>query len=232
MPDRPAGDKPEGSAAPSASFPPAMAARPAPFLRPRSEPEPSDLELLAAIRRGDGTAAQLLYDRLQPAIEHTIRRVLRQRSDQNDDLIQICFERILRAIVEDRFAGLSTLTTWASAIAGHVAVDALRRSMRERRLFSSATAAEVSPASLGERAVTERRLEARSEIQRLHRILAKMKPSLAETLVLHDVLGHNLDEVAALMGVTTSATQSRLFRARKELVRRAGAGAARGGNPA
>lgn len=225
MPDHPASDKPEGSQARSA-----MAVRSTPFLRPRPDPEPTDLELLAAIRRGDGTAAQLLYDRLQPAIEHTIRRVLRQRSEQNDDLIQICFERILRAIVEDKFGGLSTLTTWASAIAGHVAVDALRRSMRERRLFSSATAAEVSPAALGERAVTERRLEARSEIQRLHRILAKMKPSLAETLVLHDVLGHNLDEVAALMGVTSSATQSRLFRARKELVRRAGA--AGGGNPA
>ncbi|HEY6725296.1 MAG TPA: RNA polymerase sigma factor [Polyangiaceae bacterium] len=225
MPDRPVSDKPEGNEASST-----MAVRPTPFLRPRPEPEPSDLELLSAIRRGDGRAAQLLYDRLQPAIEHTIRRVLRQRSEQNDDLVQICFERVLRAIVEDRFAGLSTLTTWASAIAGHVAVDALRRSMRERRLFSSTTAAEVSPAALGERAVTERRLEARSEIQRLHRILAKMKPSLAETLVLHDVLGHNLDEVAALMGVTPSATQSRLFRARKELVRRAGA--ARGGNPA
>jgi len=225
MPDKPANDKPESSEAPTA-----MAVRPTPFLRQRPEAEPSDLELLAAIRRGDGTAAQLLYDRLQPAIEHTIRRVLRQRSEQNDDLIQICFERILRAIVEDKFAGLSTLTTWASAIAGHVAIDALRRSVRERRLFSSAPPAEVSPALVGERAVTERRLEARSEIQRLHRILAKMKPTLAETLVLHDVLGHNLDEVAELMGVTPSATQSRLFRARKELVRRAGA--ARGESPA
>src|SRR5687767_6016440 len=104
MPDRPAGDKPEGSPAPGAHFPPAMAVRPSPFQRQRPEPEPTDLELLGAIRRGDGTAAQLLYDRLQPAIEHTIRRVLRQRSEQNDDLVQICFERILRAIVEDRFA--------------------------------------------------------------------------------------------------------------------------------
>lgn len=230
MPDRPADDKPEGSLASGAKARTVMAVRPTPLLRPRAEPEASDLELLAAIRRGDGTAAQLLYDRLQPAIEHTIRRVLRQRSDQNDDLIQICFERILRAIVEDKFAGLSTLTTWASAIAGHVAIDALRRSMRERRLFSNTVAAEVSSASVGERAITERRIEARSEIQRIHRILAQMKPSLAETLVLHDVLGHNLDEVATLMGATPSATQSRLFRARKELVRRAGA--AREGGPA
>ena len=77
--------------------------------------------------------------------------------------------------------------------------------------------------------MAERRLEARSEIQRLHRILGKMKPSLAETLVLFDVLGHNLDEVAALLGITPSAAQSRLFRARKELVRRTGV--ERGGDP-
>ena len=101
--------------------------------------------------------------------------------------------------------------------------------MRERRLFSSTTPTEVSSLPPTERVVTERRLEARSEIQRLHRILGKMKPSLAQTLVLFDVLGHNLDEVAELMGVTPSAAQSRLFRARKELVRRAGV--ERGGEP-
>lgn len=222
MPDHLASDKPEGNDSQNV-----MAAHPTPHSlnaghRSRPEPELSDRELLAAIRRGDGSSAQVLYDRLQPAIEHAIRRVLRQRTEQNDDLIQITFERIVRAIVEDKFAGQSSLTTWASAIAGHVAIDALRRSVRERRLFSNTTSTEVSPLPSGERAMTERRLEARSEIQRLHRVLGKMKPSLAETLVLFDVLGHNLDEVAALLGITPSAAQSRLFRARKELVRRTG----------
>lgn len=229
MPDQRANDKPECNDSQNV-----MAARPtphslAPGQRSRPEPELSDRELLAAIRRGEGSSAQLLYDRLQPAIEHTIRRVLRQRTEQNDDLVQITFERIVRAIVEDKFAGQSSLTTWASAIAGHVAIDSLRRSVRERRLFSNTTPTEVSPLPQGERAMTERRLEARSEIQRLHRILGRMKPSLAETLVLFDVLGHNLDEVAALMDVTPSAAQSRLFRARKELVRRVGR--ERGGDP-
>jgi len=229
MPDHLPSDKPEGNDKQNV-----MAAHPTPqslAAGHRSRPEPglSDRELLAAIRHGDGSSAQLLYDRLQPAIEHAIRRVLRQRTEQNDDLIQITFERIVRGIIEDKFAGQSSLTTWASAIAGHVAIDALRRSVRERRLFSNTTPTEVSPLPSGERAMAERRLEARSEIQRLHRILGKMKPSLAETLVLFDVLGHNLDEVAALLGITPSAAQSRLFRARKELVRRTGV--ERGGDP-
>jgi DNA-directed RNA polymerase specialized sigma24 family protein len=49
-----------------------------------------------------------------------------------------------------------------------------------------------------------------------------MKPSLAEAVLLFDVLGHNLQEVASLTGVSLSAAQSRLHRGRKELVRRAG----------
>src|SRR6187549_2033123 len=100
MPDQLASDKPEGNDSQNA-----MAAHPTPHTRApghrsRPEPELSDRELLAAIRRGDGSSAQLLYDRLQPAIEHTIVRVLRRRTEQNDDLIQITFERIVRAIVE------------------------------------------------------------------------------------------------------------------------------------
>src|SRR5690606_2480665 len=104
----------------------------------------------------------------------------------------------------------------------HVGIDFLRRSLRERRLFSMVPPAEAQPLPTGARARTEGKLEARSEIQRLHMILARMKPALAEAVILYDVLGHSLEEVATLTGVSQSAAQSRLFRGRKELVRRAG----------
>jgi RNA polymerase sigma-70 factor (ECF subfamily) len=197
--------------------------RPTPIQRQVPEPEASDQELLAAVRRGDGSSAQLLYDRLQPAIDHALRRVLRRRSIDFDDLIQVTFERIIRAIIEDRFAGQSRLTTWAAAIAGHVAIDFLRRSVREQRLFSTVEPPDSVPAGAAGRPAAEQRLEARSQVHRLHTILAKMKPTLAETVLLYDVLGHSLEEVAALTGVSQSAAQSRLFRGRKELLRRAGA---------
>jgi len=175
----------------------------------------SDEELLDAIRCGDGASAALFYDRLYPVIDHALRRVLRRRIPEFDDLVQVTFERVVRAIIDDRFLGQSALTTWAAAIAGHVAIDFLRRAVRERRAFEDFEP-EVS------RGAPERRMEARSEIQRLHSILSRMKPSLAEAVLLFDVLGHNLQEVATLTGVSLSAAQSRLHRGRKELVRRAG----------
>lgn len=182
----------------------------------RSFVSPSDRALLTAVQRGDGSAARVLYDRLYPVIDHTLRRVLRVRRSDFDDLVQITFERIVRAIAEDRFGGRSALTTWGAAIAGHVAIDFLRRTVREQNMLRDLQ----PPASI---TAPELRMEARSEIRRLHIILARMKPKLVETVLLFDVLGHSLEDVAELTGVSTSAAQSRLYRGRQELLRRAGA---------
>lgn len=180
---------------------------------------PTDAELVRAVRNGEASAAGALYDRLRPVIDFALRRVLRGRTEVFEDLVQDTFEQILRALAADRFEGRSSLTTWAAAIAGHVALDRLRRGFREERVLVPAQ--DNVGAALGPGA--ERRLEARSEVRRLQGVLARMKPELAETLLLHEVLGHDLAEVAEIMGVTQSACQSRLFRGRKELLRRVAA---------
>lgn len=177
----------------------------------------NDAALIAAVLAGDARAAGRFHDHLRPVIEHALRRILRGRRGDFDDLVQVTFERVLRGLAEDRFEGRCALTTWAAAIAGHVALDALRRRLREERRMLPTTDTEQSEPTTS----SEQRMVARAELLRLHAILSRMKPVLAETLVLHDVLGHGLDEVATLTRATPSAAQSRLFRARKELVRRA-----------
>jgi RNA polymerase sigma-70 factor (ECF subfamily) len=181
---------------------------------------PGDAALVDAIVRGDARAAGVLYDRLRPVVDHALRRVLHNRPDDFDDLMQSTFERIVRSLAQDRFDGRSQLTTWAAAIAGHVAMDALRHRYRERR-WITATDVEAVEHPPSNAYTSEKRLEARSEIRRLHRILVRMKPNLADTLILHDVLGHEVAEIASIAGAGISATQSRLLRARKELLRRA-----------
>ncbi len=184
-----------------------------------SPPAWTDEALLAALEAGDPRAALALYEHLRPAIDRALRRVLHGRHRDFDDLVQTTFERILRAVAQDRFEGRSTLRTWASAIAAHVALDALRRGGREAQRLSGDVA--VAELATGQRA--EPRMEARAELGRVHEILSRMSPDLAETLLLHDVLGHPLEEVAAMKGAGLSATQSRLRRARQELKRRAAA---------
>ena len=201
---------------------PRMSTKPVPSRRPAPTCAFGDDQIVEAIRRGDGSVARSLYDRLQPAIEYALCRVLRHRGVDFDDLVQVSFERVIRAIAADRFSGQSALSTWAAAIAGHVAIDHLRRSRVERRLFDDGLHAEQRVSSSGVY-WTERSLEARSEIAYLHAVLSKIKPRLTETILLHDVLGYSIEEVAVLIGASHAATRSRLFRGRRELVRQTAA---------
>ncbi len=180
--------------------------------------DPDDEALVRAILDGHGSSAGELYDGLRPSIEHALRRVLHGRYADFEDLVQTTFERVIRTLIEGRFEGRSRLSTWAGAIAAHVAMDSLRRRTRERRLFTEPDTVESEP-----RATTwvpERQLEARSEVRRLQGILSRMKPELANALVLHDVLGYSVPQLARLDGIKMTAAQSRLSRARKEFARR------------
>jgi RNA polymerase sigma-70 factor (ECF subfamily) len=198
---------------------------PAPRNRPTQQPtegtarrRPSDPEIVAGLTRGESWAADELYDRIQPYVERTLRRVLRYSGADFEDLVQASFERIIRVLSERSLGGACDLPTWSSAVAAHVALDALRRRVRERKLFRHEPAPELLRAP--EHGV-ERSVEARFDVARVQGIFGRMKAKHAETIVLHDVLGHDLSEVAVLTGVSVAAAQSRLVRGRKELLRRA-----------
>ena len=187
--------------------------------QPDGEP-PSEEQLVAGLVAGEEWAAEALFDRLNPVVERALRRILQSSAD-HEDQVQVVFERIIRTLVERKFAGACSLSTWATAIASNVAIDALRARIRERavvwddRARGAERAASIPSASL------ERQLEARAEIAELHTILASMDESQAETVLLHDVHGHELSEIALITRVSVAAAQSRLVRGRKELLRRA-----------
>ena len=62
-----------------------------------------------------------------------------------------------------------------------------------------------------------------SRLAFLQDTLSRMNADQAQTLILHDVLGHGLGEIAHIMGVTVAAAQRRLSRGHQELLRRAAA---------
>jgi RNA polymerase sigma-70 factor (ECF subfamily) len=160
----------------------------------------------------------LLYRRLYPSVSRTLWRILQRSTADHEDLVQITFERVIKTLVDGRFVGACSLTTWASSIASHAALDHLRARARERKLF-------VDQESLsgweGQEGIdTERSLHARAEVEALQAVLARMNPEHVKAVLLYDVLGHSLAEMAAVLGVSEAAAQSRLARGRKELLRR------------
>lgn len=178
----------------------------------------TDDDIVEALGRGEEWAADALYDRVHVQVERTLRRILRFQSGELDDLSQASFERIIRYLGERPLLPGSNLPAWASAVAANVALDCLRRRSSERRLFTQLDGA--MELVRGDDAGPERSADARRTLAALQGVLARMRPKYAETLVLHDVLGHDLTVTAELTGTSVAAAQSRLVRGRKELLRR------------
>ena len=190
---------------------------------PAPEPDgPTEEQIIDAVVRGDDRIAGLLYDRLVGTVDRTLYRIFGRREPDHDDLVQASFEQIVLTLARKRFAGACSLSTWAATVASHVGLNALRSRRRERRVVArgdgDGDVADLPPPASSARDV-ERAMGARFELERLREHLATIDPVKAETLVLHDVLGHELAEVAVLTGVSVAAAQSRLVRGRRELLR-------------
>lgn len=180
----------------------------------------SDEQIIDAVQRGDHRVAAELYDRLVHIVDRTLYKVFGRREPDHDDLVQLVFEQIVETLSRRVFAGACNLQTWAASVATHVALNALRSRRRERRWLDrredASTEMERRPFSED----GERLVEARTRLDQVHKHLIAMKPDQAETVFLHDGLGHDLAEIALMMGVSVAAAQSRLVRGRKELFRR------------
>jgi RNA polymerase sigma-70 factor (ECF subfamily) len=144
--------------------------------------------------------------------------VFGRREHDHDDLVQAAFEQIVLTLSRRSYARACSLRTWASTIASHIAFNALRARRRERRVFDrdvdyTDPEPPVSPD-------VERTAGARAELHRVRALLSAMRPERAETVFLHDVIGHELSDIAVMMNVSVAAAQSRLVRGRRELRQR------------
>jgi RNA polymerase sigma factor (sigma-70 family) len=182
----------------------------------------SDDALVQAVRRAEPLATRALYDLLAPSVHAVITRMVGGQCGDRDDLLQITFERVVRSLVQGRFNGDCSLKRWAASVATNAALDYHRLQARERKVLDREARATDIAVEGGPRVDGERSLQARAEIAELANLLATMKPLDAETLVLHDGLGYTIKEVAGVLCRSEEATGSRLARARKALLRRAG----------
>ncbi len=180
----------------------------------------SETELIEGIQRGDERIAVELYHRLLPAVEGSLLRVFGRREVDHEDLVQSSFEQIVLTLSTNRYAGACSLRTWASTIAANIALKSLRSRIRSRRVFSPS----LEPERIEERHSllpdAEQTASMRQRLGDVRRELARLSPSKAEAVLLHDVLGHGLTEIAAMTGVSVAAAQTRLSRGRRELANR------------
>jgi RNA polymerase sigma-70 factor (ECF subfamily) len=193
----------------------------APYPERESLVSGEDRALIVALRSGKRGAAEALYRKLVPAVRRALWRVLGNSSADCDDLIQITFERVVSTIINGTYREACSLRSWATSLATYAAVDHLRALCREKQFIdaSKELALESEKATAAD---AEQSIVARSELERLRSSLSRMRPLDAQALLLRYGAGYSIAEVAAALGATEYSLSSRLARARRELLRRAG----------
>src|SRR5690606_24125988 len=149
----------------------------------------------------------------------------------HDDLVQSVFEQIVLTLARGSYAGNCSLKTWASRISSNVALNALRSRRRERKVVdrSADIPGEAQPIGNSMPPVVaggagsvdmERQSNARALLRVVMGELSEMNQRRAQAVILHDIEGYDLEEIAAMTEVSVAAAQSRLVRGRKELLKR------------
>ena len=127
-----------------------------------------------------------------------------------EDVLQQTFVAAIRAFPS--FRGEASVRTWLTSIAVRFAQE--RRLKSERRL-ALVEEPRHDTSDLGHA------LDARRRVERLQALLASIDPRKRAAFVLHVVEGRRIEEVAALVGASVAATKSRIFFARRELMKKA-----------
>jgi RNA polymerase sigma-70 factor (ECF subfamily) len=175
----------------------------------------AELDLIDACRRGERHALEIVFRTHSPYLERVLWRVA-GRSLDVEDLLQSTLMAAIEAF--PRFRGEAQVRTWLARIAVRTAQDRLRSAAHRRRADVGDLDARPGPEAYGG---AEHGLDLRKKIERLELHLSALGPKKRIAFVLHVFEGMPLEEVAALMGAGLPATKSRVFWARRELLRRA-----------
>jgi RNA polymerase sigma-70 factor (ECF subfamily) len=180
----------------------------------------SDDRLCDALAAGEPWAGDALYDRVEDIVGPVLFQVLGPDHEQ-DDLTQQALEKVISTVVSGQFGRRCSLRKWVRMITQNVAFDALRKRARERRVLDrKVIPGTVESVVISNEDTPELAVDTRRRMENLRAALAATKRERAEAVLLHDVLGHDLTEIAQMTGVSIAAAQSRLVRGRKDVVKR------------
>lgn len=172
-----------------------------------------DDAFLDGLRRGEPQAFRHMVAVYQDRVVGLASRFLRD-PDGADDVAQDVFLEVWKSA--KRFRGESQFSTWIYRIAANKSLDALRHIKRQRRqpgdgqfFLDLATA---GPASSPDHDTLHREDEALLKLA-----LANLAPKQRMALSLHKLQGLGQEEAAKVMGLSSMAFQSLVFRARQAL---------------
>jgi RNA polymerase sigma-70 factor (ECF subfamily) len=180
---------------------------------PASTSREHDLELARRAASGDRAAQRELFLEQRANVHRALFRILGANRDI-EDLLQDAFIEIFRAV--HTFRGDSGLGRWCQTIAVRMAYLAIAR--------RKPPAVELSLVedTVADATDVRRHVQVREATRRLYAALDRIEAKQRIAFALAAIDGKPLSEVAELTGASVFAVKTRVWRARRELMRRAG----------
>ncbi len=179
-------------------------------------------EEAALVRRaqaGDDMAFRQIVERYQSKVFSIIYGILRNHNDA-EDIAQQVFSKVYFSLKSFDFR--SSLLTWVYKITVNECYDYLRKKKVRKLVYESdfsedeALRMENSEAARDMVTPVDTTLARRDYISKL---LAKLSAEERSLLLMKEVEGHSVEELAQMTGINENTIKVKLFRARQKLVK-------------
>ena len=174
-------------------------------------PREHDVALAQRAGAGDRAAQRELFQAQKTSVHHALFRVLGSNREL-EDLLQDAFVAIFRALPS--FRGESTLARWCQTIAMRTAYATIAKRRPATLELVEEHVADPTPD-------VQCVLRAKEAVRRLYGALDRIEAKQRIAYALFVIDGRTLVEVAELTDSSVLAVKTRVWRARRELMRRA-----------
>ena len=177
----------------------------------------------ALVRRaqsGDEAAFREIVERYQSKVFSIIHGIVRQRNDV-EDIAQQVFTKVYFSI--GNFDFRSSLITWIYKITVNECFDYLRKK-KVRKLVYESDLSEDEARRVENTEPSVRQVPADVNLARrdyIFKLLTKVSDEERNLLMLKEVEGHSVEELAEMTGMNENTIKVKLFRARQKLVKAA-----------
>jgi len=174
----------------------------------------TDEELILECRAGNGASWEALIKRHQDRILNLAYQFTGNQEEARD-VAQDIFVRLY--MKKDQYLPGKPFKTWFNSLARNLCIDNYRRRVRDRAVVNTPVEEFVHlPADIE---ATDTRLKRRERKECVQGALQTLGEISREAIILKDLQGHSLEEVADMLSVPIGTVKSRVFRARIELGR-------------
>jgi len=175
-----------------------------------------DAQLMLRVREGDDTSFALLLERHRGPVVHFLYRMV-QNQPVSEELAQEVFLRVYRS--RATYEPTAKFTTWLFRIATHVALN----SIRDRKKEKGHESLDEEMLDGLERQVADRQQTVEQEmvhevkLREVRQAIEALPAKQRAAVLMHKYEGLDYAQIAAVLGVSESATKSLLFRAYESL---------------